>query len=467
MESSGAPLSVARATALCTGALLGPSLLLLPGLAYRVAGPASILSWAGLLVLSGLIALVFARLGTAAGSAAGAAGYARAGLGDRAGRATAWCFFAGAVTGAPVVCLIGGAYVAETLGLTGRGATVLSAAALLTVVLVLRLRGAGSGAKLQLVLMAVLVALVAVAVVGSLPSARAAHWHPFLSHGGKAPWHAAGLLMLAFTGWEAAAPLIPRLRSPRRDLPKVIATSFVLTAVLYLALAASTIAVLGASASGPAPLAGLMSAALGTPGTWTAGIVAVVVTVGCVNAYLQGATTMAAALAPGGGVGRQRLLTWTVTGCGALLLACTGAGVLGTTALVALPTSLFLCVYVIALASGTRLLTGPVRWIAGFASLVAAALLATTGWAGIAAVAVACAGAALTGGRRARAAARRTSAVSAEGRTQARAEERETREVGEVREVREVGRAGGIGEARTVRRAPEAREPEPCGTQLG
>ncbi|MFK0172137.1 amino acid permease [Streptomyces sp. NPDC090306] len=462
MESSGAPLSVARATALCTGALLGPSLLLLPGLAYRVAGPASILSWAGLLVLSGLIALVFARLGTAAGSAAGAAGYARAGLGDRAGRATAWCFFAGAVTGAPVVCLIGGAYVAETLGLTGRGATVLSAAALLTVVLVLRLRGAGSGAKLQLVLMAVLVALVAVAVLGSLPSVRAAHWHPFLSHGGRAPWHAAGLLMLAFTGWEAAAPLIPRLRSPRRDLPKVIATSFVLTAVLYLALAAATIAVLGAQASGAAPLAGLMSAALGTPGTWTAGIVAVVVTVGCVNAYLQGATTMAAALAPGGGAGRQRLLTWTVTGCGALLLACTGAGFLGTTSLVAVPTSLFLCVYVVALASGTRLLTGPVRRIAGLASLVAAALLATTGWAGLAAAAVACAGAVLTGGRRSRAAGGWTSALSAEDRTAARTEARETPEV---------RAAGRVVEARAVREASETRErepePEPCGTQLG
>ncbi|KIX78788.1 hypothetical protein SF12_07375, partial [Streptomyces sp. MBRL 601] len=49
-------LSTAGAAALYIGALLGPSLLLLPGLAAREAGPASVLVWLGLLVLSGLIA---------------------------------------------------------------------------------------------------------------------------------------------------------------------------------------------------------------------------------------------------------------------------------------------------------------------------------------------------------------------------------------------------------------------------
>lgn len=394
MDLNGTYLTVPRAAALCTGALLGPSLLLLPGLAYRVAGPASILSWAGLLLLSGLIALVFTRLGVLAGSSAGAAGYARAGLGPRAGRATSWCFFAGAVTGAPVVCLIGGAYVTAALGVEGLRPTVLAAAALLAVVLVLRLAGTGGGARLQLALMAVLVALVAVAVAGSAPSARAAHWHPFLSHGAGAPWRAAALLMLAFTGWEAAAPLIPRLRSPRRELPRVVAVSFALTAVLYLALSAATIGVLGADAADPAPLSGLMRAALGSAGTWTAGVVAAVVTVGCVNAYLQGAATMAAALAPSGAGGRRHLLTWTVTGFSGVLLACTATGLVGRTALVALPTALFLAVYALALAAGARLLTGPVRWAAAVAALCATGLLATTGWAAGAAAAVACCAAA-------------------------------------------------------------------------
>ncbi len=59
------PLSVPRATALYIGALLGPGLLLLPGLAAEQAGPASIIAWVALLGLSALFAAVFAALGRA------------------------------------------------------------------------------------------------------------------------------------------------------------------------------------------------------------------------------------------------------------------------------------------------------------------------------------------------------------------------------------------------------------------
>ncbi|WP_244305583.1 hypothetical protein [Kitasatospora cheerisanensis] len=71
-------LSTAGASALYIGALLGPSLLLLPGLAARAAGPASLLVWLALLVLSGLIAVVFCALGTRLGSTGGVAGYTAA-----------------------------------------------------------------------------------------------------------------------------------------------------------------------------------------------------------------------------------------------------------------------------------------------------------------------------------------------------------------------------------------------------
>ncbi|MEW2220769.1 amino acid permease [Streptomyces sp. NPDC006990] len=136
-DSPSAPpahLSTAGAAALYIGALLGPSMLLLPGLAVRKAGPASLLVWLALLVLSGLVAAVFSRLGIRMGSTVGAAGYTAAGLGPRAGHAAAWCFLAGVVTGAPVVCLIGGAYVAELLG-GGTRAAFAAAVCLLVLVL--------------------------------------------------------------------------------------------------------------------------------------------------------------------------------------------------------------------------------------------------------------------------------------------------------------------------------------------
>ena len=107
-------LNTTRGTALYIGAILGPGLLLLPGLAAAEAGPASILAWVALLALSGLFATLFASLGRRLPSAGGVMGYVTAAVGRRAGLITGWSFLAGVVLGAPVVCLIGASYVATT-----------------------------------------------------------------------------------------------------------------------------------------------------------------------------------------------------------------------------------------------------------------------------------------------------------------------------------------------------------------
>lgn len=410
MTSNRNDLSTMGATALYVGALLGPSLLLLPGLAARAAGPASLLAWAGLLVLSGLIAVVFSRLGTTVGSTSGVAGYAAAGLGSRAGRAAAWCFLGGVVTGAPVVCLIGGAYVAELLRAGDRTAFV-AAGALLALVLAMRLAGARTGVRVQLALVGLLVALVVLAVGGAAPSARAGYWHPFAPHGWGSIARAASPLMLAFVGWEAAAPLTARLRDPRRQLPRVVGAAFAVTAVLYLALAAATVGVLGPRAGSSVPLAGLLEVAVGGSGRAIAAAGAVVLTLAATNAYLTGATAMASALAgarrgrpagASGGTGRGRTagLVAAIAATGGLLLGLAGSGLVGTAQFVAVPTALFLVVYLGCMAAAVRVLSGFVRIAAGVACVAVVQLLLFSGWAALLAAAVAVTAAASEGARR-------------------------------------------------------------------
>src|SRR5215472_14257080 len=125
-------LTTSRGAALYIGAILGPGLLLLPGLAAAEAGPASILAWLALLGLSGLFAAVFSALGRRIPSAGGVMGYVIAGLGPRAGRATGWMFLAGVVAGAPIVCLIGASYVAYLTGGGQLARAAVAAALLLT-----------------------------------------------------------------------------------------------------------------------------------------------------------------------------------------------------------------------------------------------------------------------------------------------------------------------------------------------
>ena len=395
------PLSVPRATALYIGALLGPGLLLLPGLAAEQAGPASIIAWVALLGLSAIFAVVFAALGRAVPGSAGAAGYAAAGLGRRAAAMTRWWFLAGVIAGAPIVCLIGASYVTALTGAgIGQGplARAAIAAGLLLGVLGLALGGVRASALAQLLLVALLIAVVVTAVAGSAHAARPANWTPFAPHGWLSVGRAASTLMLSFVGWEAVAPLTGRLRPGR--LSRVIGIAFTVTAVLYLGLAVATVSCLGHGANMSVPLADLLQLAMGPAGRAMAAAAALVLTAGSVNAYLSGATEMLQELTavpgriePNEPGQPPRLSARVFLACialaGLVLIALSALGLAGTAALVSVPTTMFLCVYLSCTASAARMLAGPVRVAAAVAVLAVLAILAFCGWALLAAAVVA------------------------------------------------------------------------------
>ncbi len=371
-----APLLTApAAVTLYIGALLGPSLLLLPGVVARMAGPASVLVWAALLLLSALLAWVFAALGARMPGGGGAADYVRAAFGPRLATLVHWWFVAGVVLGAPLVCVIGAGYLARLLDGSQR-TTLLLAAALLGLVMLLTSRGRAVGGRVQIVLVGALVLLVLLAVVGAAPHADATLWQPFAPHGWGDVVAAAAPLMLCFVGWEAIAPLVGRLADPARQLPRVVATAWSVTASLYLALAVAAVAVLG-GAVGLAPLAQLLAVGVGSAGEVLAAVVAVAVTLAATNAYISGAGQMIASRAPAAKPGH---LTLAIGAAGALTIGVLAAG-LPIEAVVNLPTAMFLAVYVASTAAAVTLLRGPVRMAAALAAAVTAAVLVGTGWA--------------------------------------------------------------------------------------
>ena len=377
-------LTTSRGAALYIGAILGPGLLLLPGLAAAEAGPASILAWLALLGLSGLFAAVFSALGRQVPSAGGVMGYVTAGLGRRAGRATGWMFLAGVVGGAPIVCLIGASYVTD-LTSGGQAARAAVAAVLLLTVLGLAAGGLRASATAQLVLVSLLTVVVVVAVTGSASAARAGNWMPFAPHGWLSVGSAAATLMFSFAGWEAVAPLTTRFADPARQLPRAVATALAVTTILYLGLAVATISVLGPSAATDIPLAALLSHAIGTAGPDVAAVAAIVLTLGATNAYINGAAVLAGQLvqaAPGGRRSAPMVRLLAAIGvAGLMLITLYGLRIVGTAALVAVPTVLFLTVYLGAMAAAVRVLRGRVRLAALPAGLAVTVMLGFCGWA--------------------------------------------------------------------------------------
>jgi amino acid efflux transporter len=375
-------LSTRSATALYVGAVLGPGVLILPSLAAEAAGPASVLAWAGLLALSVPLAIAFAVLGVRQPEAGGTAAYARAAFGPRAGAVTGWWFLAGVVLGAPAVAMVGGFYVAELLG-AGREAAVLAAAGMIAAVVAANASGVRATARLQLGLAAVLAALLLVAVVSALPESRAEHWTPFAPHGWGAVGTAASLLMLSFIGWEAVSHLAGELRDPVRQLPRAIFAALAIVVVLYLGLAVATIGVLGTAAPSDVPLADLMAAGLGAPGrTVTAGL-AVLLTMGAMNAYVAAAVRLAGALAEDGvgpaALARPRTALALFALVAAVLLVPLALDAVGVAGLVRGTSAAFVAVYVAATAAGVRLLAGPARACAAVAFVAVAVVLAFSG----------------------------------------------------------------------------------------
>ena len=111
---------------------------------------------------------------------------------------------------------------------------------------------------------------------------------------------------------------------------------------------------------------------------------AIVLTLGATNAYINGAAAMAGQLtrAASGGRGRPvRRLLAAITAAGLLLIIANGLRIVSTAALVAVPTALFLAVYLGAMAAAARVLRGPVRLAALPAALAVTAMLGFCGWA--------------------------------------------------------------------------------------
>lgn len=360
-------LGLAQGTALYVCVVLGTGMVALPALAAQVAGPASLVAWLALVLLSAPLAATFAALGARHPDAGGVATYARLGLGPRAAAVVGWWFLALVPVGAPAAALWAGAYVAGAAG-GGTRTVLLTAGALMLAAPAANLAGVHVTGRVQLVLAGVLLSFLLAAVALALPRARLAALHPFAPHGWGAVASATTLLVWSFVGWEAVTHLTAEFRRPERDVPRATAAAVVVVGLLYLTVAFATVTVLGPSAAGSAaPLGDLMAVGLGGDGRPLAAVTAVVLTLGVMTTYYAGSAKLAAALARdgdlparlagGSGPGEVPLAGLLLTSTlGLATFAVVGWAGVGTAPLVRATTGLFAAVYAVGAVAALRLL---------------------------------------------------------------------------------------------------------------
>ncbi|MGO4600757.1 APC family permease [Terrabacter sp. 2YAF2] len=388
----GGSLTVAQGAALSVGAVLGTGVITLPALAAAVAGPASLLAWAALVLLSVPLASTFAALGARHPDGGGVSTYVRRAFGERAAGAVGWCFFFAIPVGAPPASMMAGGYVADVVG-GGRTTTVVVAAGLILGTGAMNLAGLRFSGRVQLALASVLALLMTATVAVALPHGSTASLTPFAPNGWAATGTAAAVLVWGFAGWEAVASLAGDYRDPRRDVPRATGIAVVVVGVLYLGLATTSVLVLGpATGRSQAPLSDLMAISLGEQARVVTAVVAVLLTIGAMNAYFAGGSRLGAALARDGAlprllarggdageVPRRSIALVTVTSALSLVVAVVRG--LGLTPLMLLATGCFTLVYVLGTASALRLLPrGTVAWWTALVAFVSVtALLVVNG----------------------------------------------------------------------------------------
>jgi amino acid efflux transporter len=392
----GSALGRVQGVALYAGSVLGSGVLLIPAVAAELAGPASLLAWILMAVVTLPLALTMAGLAARFPGGGGVSTFVREAFGPGAAAVTGWLFLLAVPAAAPVASLIAAGYAAGAFGLPPQ-AHLPVAVGILAIAVVSNYRGMRTAGWLQVAVVAGIAAVLLVAVVTSLPHLQPEHFVPFAPHGLLGVGRAAAILFWCFIGWEAVSHLSGEFSDPKRDLVPAVLWAALLVGLLYVGTA---VAVVGTGSYGPggkseAALVLVLRGALGPAAGWMAGAVALFCVVATTNAYVGAAAHLVRSLAQSGAA--PRILGWshprhgTPTGGLAFLGAgfvvvfiLVGLGLTTTMGLIALPTANFVAVYLLGAAAGLRLARNRAEWLLALVSLAAsAAVYPFLGWAAL------------------------------------------------------------------------------------
>ena len=297
-------ITLRHAVAIYVSSVLGAGILVTPGLAAKVAGPASLIAWVLLSAASYPFAYTFATLSARKPDSGGIYSFARESFGSGISSMTAWLFIAWVVIGAPAITLAAGSYLAFAFPLS-REEVFAVAAAIVLLAYGINFRGIRLSGRVQVAVVTLMVLLLSVGVIASSPRISTSNLSPFLPGGIASIGVASALIVWSYLGYENVSNVAEEFENPKRDFGRSVTMSVLLISALYLAVA---FAIVGtgdfAAGNGVTPFAVLLSAAFGAYGGAVVSILAVVIIFSTVNAYTTGMVRVVYAAAREGSLPR-------------------------------------------------------------------------------------------------------------------------------------------------------------------
>lgn len=355
-------------TALYVGAVLGSGILLIPGLAADLSGPASLLAWGIMSLLVLPMALSMGLLSAKYPDAGGVSHYVSKAFNPRIGSLIGWFFLLSVATGAPVITLTGAGYLCAALG-WGESARIVLAGLMLLAGIVINYFGIKVTGSLQLVVVAVIICIFAVTLAGSIEKISPSNYEPFMPRGLLSVGQSMVIIFWCFLGWEAVSNISAEFENPKENAVKGTIIAAVIISVIYFLTAC---VVVGTKSYGnglsDASLVYIIKGSYGQNGAIIAGFSAFFICLAPIIAYVGAASRLAYSLSVNGYAPKHLSKTTkhlTPSG-GLLFLALCFTAILAfysmkgipLSTLIELPNTTFILTYIGGCAAGIRLLKG-------------------------------------------------------------------------------------------------------------
>ncbi len=284
--------------ALALNGLIGAGIFALPAAAAERAGAFSPVMYVICALLMGTVVLSFGQAASYFRGTGGPILYAGTAFGPLVGFQTGWLLYLGRVT---AMAANSNALVSYAAGLWaplnapwGRVAGMFAICAFFTAVNVVGVRrGQGTTNTLTVLKLLPLVLFIVLGLFYLQPNAFEDAAVPGYTD------FAATLLLLvyAFVGFEGALVPAGESRSPKRDMPRALISTLVLTTVLYVLIQVVCIGVVPDLAATETPLADVARVVAGAPGAWVMTLAALLSIAGNLSAIMLTASRMTYALA--------------------------------------------------------------------------------------------------------------------------------------------------------------------------
>ncbi|WP_162931262.1 APC family permease [Streptomyces sporangiiformans] len=287
--------------------LVGTGILVVPGIALELAGPASLVAWLVLAVVAFPFAAAFARFSAAYPSAAGTSYLIRRAFGDRLGAAAGLFLLLLNLVVNPVLGLAAARYFAALMGWQGHTVILLVGFAAMSLGVVANMLGIRLASQVQLILVFSLIAGLVSVIAVSAPAAEPERLTPFAPYGWSAVGAAVLVSFFSFFGWEHVSHVADEVRDPRRSYPRAALTAAGIIGALYCALALVVALVVPSRAGtdNTAVLTALLRISHGEGAARLGSALAVFLIVVNINAWVFGASRLLYAMARDGAVPRR------------------------------------------------------------------------------------------------------------------------------------------------------------------